>query len=84
MKTLIIIFIETNWYSLDIDNFDDFNNTLIHNSKNTLVTFQTSDLIREIKSKEIKSLPKIIDLESFDKQMSRKVKNFVIILTGKH
>jgi DNA polymerase I-like protein with 3'-5' exonuclease and polymerase domains len=76
MKTLIIIFIETNWYSLDIDNFDDFNNTLIHNSKNTLVTFQTSDLIREIKSKEIKSLPKIIDLESFDKQMSQEGKEF--------
>lgn len=76
MKSLIVTFIESEWYSINIADFDDFKNGLDYNFRNTIITFQTSDLIREFNSKKIKKLPIIIDIESFDKQMSQEGKEF--------
>ncbi len=76
MKKLIVAFIESEWYSMNIEDSDDFIKTLNYSSSNFYITFQTSDLIREFKSRRIKKLPKIIDLESFDKQMSQEGKEF--------
>lgn len=76
MKSLLVVLIESEWYSLNTENFDDFKKAVDYNNKNTFITFQTSDLIREFNAKNIKSLPKIIDLESFDKQLSQEGKEF--------
>jgi hypothetical protein len=76
MKNVIVILIESEWYSLNIENFNDFKKAIDYNFKNTFITFQTSDLIREFNTRNIKTLPKIIDLESFDKQMSQEGKEF--------
>lgn len=76
MKKSVVAYIESEWYSMNIEDFDDFKKTLSYGSSNIYITFQTSDLIREFKSKRIKTLPKIIDLESFDKQMSQEGKEF--------
>jgi DNA polymerase I-like protein with 3'-5' exonuclease and polymerase domains len=76
MKKYIVAFIELEWFSLNLEDFTDFNNTIDFDYRNTLITFQTSDLIREINSKNRKALPSIIDLESFDKQMSQEGKEF--------
>jgi len=76
MKNLVVLFLESEWYSLNIDDFDDYTKSLNYNYHNIYITFQTSDLIREFNSRNVKSLPKIIDLESFDKQMSQEGKEF--------
>lgn len=74
MKKYVVVFIESTWFSLNIEDYADNNNVLTYDSKNQLITFQSSDLIREFDSNGIKSLPKIIDLESFDKQFSQEGK----------
>ena len=68
--------IESSWYSLDINNFDNYstNSDLIFSNDDHIVSFQTSDLIRTFNSNG-SSLPNIIDLESFDKQMSQEGKD---------
>lgn len=76
MKEFIICFTENKWYSLDISNDDfveDYNISII----NRYYTFQVSDLIREIKSKNFKTIPEIINIESFDKQFSQKGKDLL-------
>lgn len=70
MKTFIATLIESQWYTIDIDDFEDFNNHLSLKRGDTIISFQISDLIRELK-KEISFIPVIIDLESLDKQMSQ-------------
>lgn len=77
MKTLIVLYIKSQWYSLNIDNFDDYNEALPRQTKNTLISFQTSDLIRCLMLlNENVPLPTIIDLECVDKQMSQQGKEF--------
>ncbi|MEO4004304.1 DNA polymerase [Flavobacterium sp. CAU 1735] len=76
MNKYITMLIGSQWHSLNVHDFNDYKNELIYNFQNTYITFQTSDLIREFKSKESKRLPGIIDLESFDKQMSQEGKEF--------
>jgi len=68
--------IESNWYSLDINDFDNYttNCDLIFSDNDYVLSFQTSDLIRSFISNGY-SLPNIIDLESFDKQMSHEGKD---------
>lgn len=61
---------------LNVNDFSDYKLSLDYNFQNTYVTFQTSDLIRSFKSRRFKNLPTIIDLESFDKQMSQEGKEF--------
>lgn len=76
MKKFVVAFIESNWYSMNIEDSNDFGNTLSSSPSNLYITFQTSDLIREFKTRRIKTLPTIVDLESFDKQMSHEGKEF--------
>lgn len=76
MKSFLVILIESEWYSLNIESFDDFKKVLYSDYRNTLITFQTSDLIREFNARNKKILPQIIDLESFDKQMSQEGSDF--------
>lgn len=76
MKKFVVAFIESEWYSMNIEDSNDFVKTLSYSPSNLYITFQTSDLIREFKTRRIKTFPKIIDLESFDKQMSQEGKEF--------
>jgi len=76
MKKFVVAFIESEWYSMNIEDSNDFVKTLSYSPSNLYITFQTSDLIREFKTRRIKILPKIVDLESFDKQMSQEGKEF--------
>lgn len=93
MKEVIVMFDKQQWYSLDINNHDDY----VENCKlsdysfsDVIISFQTSDLIRELISLNIKLLPNIIDLESFDKQMTqlggdeRNFENWNIVKMLKH
>lgn len=76
MKEFIICFTENKWYSLDISN-DEFIEDYKISIRNKYYTFQVSDLIREIKSKNFKAIPQIVNLESFDKQFSQKGKDLL-------
>ncbi len=76
MKEFIICFTENKWFSLDISN-DEFVEDYNVSIKNKYYTFQVSDLIREIKSKNFKTIPKIINIESFDKQFSQQGKDLL-------
>ncbi|MGO4820616.1 MULTISPECIES: DNA polymerase [unclassified Flavobacterium] len=76
MKEFIIYFTLNKWYSLDISN-DEFIEDYNISIKNKYYTFQVSDLIREIKSKNFKIIPEIINIESFDKQFSQKGKDLL-------
>lgn len=76
MKKYLVMFIESAWYSLNIDDFNDYNTSHIFNKVDSIITFQSSDLIREFKARDFQKLPIIIDLESFDKQMSQEGKEF--------
>lgn len=78
MKEFIICFTDNKWYSLDISNdkfIEDYNISI----SNKYYTFQVSDLIREIKAKNFKTIPEIINLESFDKQFSQQGKDLLNI-----
>lgn len=76
MKEFIICFTENKWYSLDMSN-DDFQEDYNITSINKYYTFQVSDLIREIKSKNFTTIPEIINIESFDKQLTQKGKDLL-------
>lgn len=72
----VLHFYNAQWYQLNIDNFSDYRLYTDYNAENLLITFQASDLIRFFNSKKIKNLPSILDLQSFDKQMSQQGKEF--------
>lgn len=65
-----------NWHSLDI-NTEEYavNDFSIYSKRNELITFQSSDLVRFLRSNR-RRIPTIIDLECFDKQMSQEGKEF--------
>lgn len=73
MNRYVLMNVGSNWHSLNIDEFTYYDNEskLIFTAEDILISFQISDLIREFKVKGLKELPIIIDLESFDKQMSQ-------------
>jgi hypothetical protein len=68
--------IDSLWYSLNINDFSDYKQSHSFNHQNTYITFQTSDFVRVLKAASFGKLPVIIDLESFDKQMSQEGKEF--------
>jgi len=76
MKEFIICFTENKWYSLDISN-DEFTEDCNITTRNKYYTFQVSDLIREVNSKKFKTIPEIVNIESFDKQFSQKGKDLL-------
>ena len=70
------MYVESNWYSLNIHNQDEYTSSLVYTPNDTLITHQITDLIVYFKLKRVKHLPTIVDLESFDKQMSQEGKEF--------
>lgn len=76
MKNYITFYAGSVWYLLNIEDYNDFQENIFHTIYDTLITFQSSDLIRELHVyyPRRKTLPKVIDLESLDKQMSQKGK----------
>lgn len=68
----VILFIENQWYSLNIDNPKDYRVNHIFGDDGVLITFQSSELIRHLKNiKQFRKLPEIVDLEGFEKQMAQ-------------
>lgn len=80
MKKYITYYCESKWYLLNIEDYNDFQENINHTLEDILVTFQSSDLIRQLTASypRRKDLPIIIDLESFDKQMSQKGKEIAL------
>lgn len=76
MNKYILLFIESQWHSLNIDNHSDYKQFIPFATDNIYVSFQTSDLLRYFKDKNVGKLPIIIDLECLDKQMSQEGKEF--------
>lgn len=74
MKEFIICFTENKWYSLDLSN-DEFNEEHNISATNKYYSFQVSDFVRHIKSKDLKTIPSIVNIESFDKQFSQSGKD---------
>lgn len=69
-----VVYYNLEWHDLIEDNdkfkYAKFNISTMEDS-DQIISFQTSDLIREYSSRK-KSIPQIIDLESLDMQMSQK------------
>lgn len=76
MKEFIICYIENKWYSLDISN-DEFVEEHNLSIRNKYYSFQVSDVIREMTKKDSKTIPEIVNIESFDKQFSQKGKDLL-------
>lgn len=76
MKEFIICFTENKWYSLEISN-DEFFEGHSLTIRNKYYSFQVSDLIREFKRLEFKTLPDIVNIESLDKQFAQKGKDLL-------
>ena len=74
-----MMFIESEWHALNVDDHKEYliNDTTIFKTENTIITFQSSDLVRYLSTiKTVKSLPDIVNLICFDKQMSQEGKEF--------
>src|SRR5690606_10094610 len=76
MKEFIICFTENKWHSLDLSN-DEFNEEHNISTTNKYYSFQFSDVVREIKSKNFKTIPEIVNIESFDKQFTQRGKDLL-------
>lgn len=76
MKEYIICLTKNKWHSLEISN-DDYTDDYEILYIDKYYSFQVSDLIREIKFKKFKTVPEIVNLESFDKQFSQKGKDLL-------
>lgn len=70
------MYIEAEWYSLNIDDFSEYNESLVYGAANSYLTFQVNDLIQKFKSDKRRSIPEIIDMEGFDRQMSQEGRDF--------
>jgi len=75
MNTYVIVFVGNQWHCLNVDDENDyqFGERPVSGSGNILVTCQTLELTRVLK--DVGKLPKIIDLESLDRQMTQKGKD---------
>lgn len=73
MSRYILMNADAIWFSLNVDDFTEYEsgNKLMFDVEDFVITFQISDLIREFTGKRITVLPNLIDLKSFDKQMSQ-------------
>ncbi|MCD2421784.1 DNA polymerase [Niabella pedocola] len=74
MSTFIVALVDLEWYFIDVNNLGDFSSSFVFDKEDILVSFQTTDLIREISSREA-VLPIIIDLESLEKQVAQEGKD---------
>ena len=72
MKKYIVVYVKSKWYALNVEDTNDFTESLPRNAKNILISCQAADLVRHlIISNATQPLPGIIDLECMDKQMSQ-------------
>lgn len=67
----IVSQINSNWYSINIDDSEDYHEILITNPNSTLISYRVSDLIRQFGSLNLAKIPSVIDLECLDKQFSQ-------------
>jgi len=73
MKRYIVLYAASKWYSLNIDDYEEFGEWVSSGKDSIIITTQSSDVVRHLKSKKW-ILPNIVDLECFDKQMSQEGK----------
>ncbi len=79
MTRLVILFIENQWYSLNIDNPEEYRENHVFGGDGVLITFQSSELIRHLKAiKQFRKLPEIVDIEGFEKQMAQEGKDLIL------
>lgn len=76
MKRIVVIYIKSKWFSLDIDDRCNLLNGLKLSQECLLVTFQTSEVVRYLKSEKIWDIPLIVDLQCIDKQVTQEGKEF--------
>lgn len=76
MKRVALICIESKWHSINLDNPDQYLETHIFGNDDLLITFQSSELIRHLKTlKQFRKWPEIVDMEGFEKQMAQEGKD---------
>jgi len=76
MIRLAVLYIENQWHSWNIDTTDDYCHDHEFRNGDLLITFQSSELIRHLKKlNQFRNWPEIVDLESFDKQMTQEGKD---------
>ncbi len=76
MKRVALICIESKWHSRNLDSPDEYLETHIFGNDDLLITFQSSELIRHLKTiKQFRKWPEIVDMESFEKQMAQEGKD---------
>lgn len=76
MTRRVLLYIHNQWYSLSIDNPKDYRENYIFGNDGLLITFQSPELIRQLKKiRQFRGLPEILDLEGFEKQMAQKGKD---------
>jgi len=78
MKRYVLIYIESTWHFLNVDDYTDYTHSPPH-PNHLFITAQTSDLVRYLTAEyPNRKLPNIVDLESLDKQMSQEGKDIRI------
>ena len=76
MKRTVVICIESQWHSRNLDLPEDYNETHVFGDDDMLITFQSSELIKHLKTiKQFRKWPDIVDLEGFEKHMAQEGKD---------
>jgi DNA polymerase I-like protein with 3'-5' exonuclease and polymerase domains len=76
MTRYVILFIENQWHSLNLDQPKDYQEVHRFGTDGFLITFQSPELLRHLKKiKRVQIIPEIVDLEGFEKQMGQEGKD---------
>lgn len=76
MTRYVILLIENKWHSLNLDQPENYQEDHQFGTDGILITFQTPELLRHLKKiKRVRIIPKIVDLEGFEKQMGQEGKD---------
>ena len=76
MTRQVLLYIQNQWYSLNIDDPMDYRENHKFGNDGLLITFQSPELVRQLKkSRPFRGLPEILDLEGFEKQMAQEGKD---------
>jgi len=91
MSRYAILFIENRWHSLNLDQREDYREDHRFGADEELITFQSQELLRYLKTKDrFKLIPKIVDLEGLERQISQEgkdiksFKNWTMLAALKH
>lgn len=73
MSRYVLMNVGATWFTLNVDDSTKYESgsSLMFDVEDIVISFQISDLIREFTARGITVLPNLIDLKSFDKQMSQ-------------